>query len=136
DMSDNGKLVAFDETGEAGGETGGLYVRGTDGSPAVRLGDGRSPTLSPDGTRALGLSPALKRALIELPTGAGESRTISTGEVQVHQAYFFPDGKHILEIGSTPGSHALRLWVQDSAGTAPRAITPEGVTVSYRSCIS
>jgi len=40
DISDDGRLVSFDETGEAGGETGGLYVRGTDGSPAVRLGDG------------------------------------------------------------------------------------------------
>ena len=30
DISDDGKLVSFDETGEAGGETGGLYVRGTE----------------------------------------------------------------------------------------------------------
>ena len=49
DMSDDGKLVSFDETGEAGGETGGLYVRRTDGSPAVRLGDGETPSLSRDG---------------------------------------------------------------------------------------
>jgi hypothetical protein len=50
DLSDDGTLVSFDETGEAGGETGGLYVRRTDGSPAVRLGDGRSPTFSPEGS--------------------------------------------------------------------------------------
>jgi Tol biopolymer transport system component len=136
DLSDDGKLVSFDETGEAGGETGGLYVRGTDGSPAVRLGDGRSPTLSPDGRWALALSSGVRRGLIELPTGAGESQTISPGEVQVHQAYFFPDGHHILDLGNAPGSHALRLWVQDSAETAPRPISPEGATISYRSCIS
>lgn len=136
DISDDGKLVSFDETGEAGGETGGLYVRGSDGSPAVRLGDGRTPTLSPDGKWVLALTPAVRRALIELPTGAGESRTISTGEVQVHHAYFFPDEQHILEVGSIPGSHGLKLWVQDVDKGAPRPVSPEGVSVSYRSCIS
>jgi hypothetical protein len=84
----------------------------------------------------LALSSGVRRGLIELPTGAGESHTISPGEVQVHQAYFFPDGHHILDLGNAPGSHALRLWVQDSAETAPRPISPEGATISYRSCIS
>jgi hypothetical protein len=69
DLSDDGTLVSFDETGEAGGETGGLYVRQTDGSPAVRLGDGRSPTFSPDGKWVLARSPAVRRGVIELPTG-------------------------------------------------------------------
>jgi len=128
--------VSFDETGEAGGETGGLYVRGTDGSPAVRLGDGRTPTLSPDGTRALALTAGARRGLMELPTGAGDSRTISTGNLQVHQAYFFPDAHHILELGNAPGKHALQLWVQDISENSPRAISPEGSTIAYRSCIS
>jgi Tol biopolymer transport system component len=136
DLSDDGKLVSFDETGEAGGETGGLYVRGTDGSPAVRLGDGRTPTLSPDGTRALALTAGARRGLMELPTGAGDSRTISTGNLQVHQAYFFPDAHHILELGNAPGKHALQLWVQDISEGSPRAISPEGSTIAYRSCIS
>jgi hypothetical protein len=136
DLSDDGKLVSFDETGEAGGETGGLYVRRTDGSPAVRLGDGRSPTLSPGGDWVLAVSFAVQRGILKLPTGAGESRTISTGDVQVHRAFFFPDARNILELGSAPGSHALRLWVQDSQQGPPRPISPEGVTVGYRSCIS
>lgn len=137
DLTDDGKLVSFDETGEAGGETGVLFVRSTDGSPAVRLSEGTGGTLSPDGKWVLGrsISP-LPHALLKLPTGAGESATISTGDVQVHLAFFFPDGKHILELGSATGSHALRLWVQDSDGGAPRAISPEGISLAYRSCIS
>ena len=102
----------------------------------MRLGDGRTPTLSPDGKWALALTPSLQRGLIVLPTGAGESKTISTGDVQVHQAFFFPDARHILEVGSARDSHALRLWIQDTQGGAPRAFSPEGVTLSYRSCIS
>ncbi len=136
DLSDDGKLVSFDETGEAGGETGGIYVRRTDGSPAVRLGDGRSPTLSPDGKWVLALTPSLERGVVKLPTGAGESRTISTGNIRVHQVWFFPDGRHILEVASARDSHALQLWTQDLEGGSPHAFTPEGVTISYRTCIS
>jgi serine/threonine protein kinase/Tol biopolymer transport system component len=136
DISDDGKLISFDETGEAGGETGAIYVRGSDGSAAVRLGDGRSPSLSPDGKRVLASNFPRRRDLVELPTGAGESRTIATGDVQVHQAYFFPDGRHILEIGSTSAGHGLRLWVQDSQGGAPKSISPEGISLRYRGAIS
>jgi hypothetical protein len=135
DITDDGKLVSFDETGEAGGETGEIYVRGTDGSPAVRLSDGSAPTLSPDGKWVLGRTFNLQHAILELPTGAGESRTIQTGDVQVHQVFFFPDSRHILENGNQEG-HGLRLWVQDLQGGAPQPISPEGVSVGYRSCIS
>jgi hypothetical protein len=136
DLSDDGKLVSFDETGEAGGETGEIFVRATDGSPAVRLSDGAAGTLSPDGKWVLGRSFSLPHAILKLPTGAGESATISTGNIQVHLAFFFPNGKDILELGGATGSHALRLWVQDSEGGVPRAISPEGVNLAYRSCIS
>ena len=138
DLSDDGKLVSFDETGEAGGETGAIYVRGTDGSPAVRLGDGRSPSLSPDGKRVLALtSSGGRRTLVELPTGAGESRTIPTGNLQVHQAFFFPDGKRILLMGNVPDGHGLRLWVVDpDSGGNPKPISPEGTRTSSRTIYS
>jgi Tol biopolymer transport system component len=135
DLSDDGKVVPFDETGEAGGETGAVYVRSTDGSPAIRLGDGRTPTISPDGKWVLALTPSAKRGLMELPTGAGESRAIATGDIQVQQAFFFPDAQHILEIGSQAG-RGLRLWVQDVVGNAPQAVSPEGTMLRRRQCIS
>jgi hypothetical protein len=136
DMSDDGKLLSLDETGEAGGETGVVYVRGSNGSPAVRLGDGRSPTLSPDGKWVLARSSGAGREVTELPTGAGESRTISTGEVHVIFAFFFPDARHILEVGNQSG-RGLRLWVQDTqGGGVPQPISPEGTSVRYRGCIS
>jgi Tol biopolymer transport system component len=136
DISNDGRLVSFDETGEAGGETGGLYVRPTDGSPAVRLGDGVSPTLSPDGKWVVALGPGPRRNVILLPVGAGESRTISTGDVQVHFLFFFPDSQHLLETGSASGNNGLRLWVQDIENGTPRPISPEGVTFRYRGAIA
>jgi len=138
DISDDGQLISFDETGEAGGDSGALYVRGSNGSAPVRLGDGVSPTLSPDGKRALAMAPAKdgRRYLVEVPTGAGDSHPIPTGNVSVNQAFFFPDARRILEIGSSPDDHALRLWVQDGPDAAPRPISPEGVLFHYRGCIS
>ncbi len=52
-MSADGKLLLFDESGEGGGASGGVYLRGTDGSPAVRLGDGVAIALSPDSEWAM-----------------------------------------------------------------------------------
>ena len=72
---------------------------------------------------------------MELPTGAGESRAISTGDVQVHQAFFLPDTHHILMLGNQSG-HGLRLWVQDADASTPQPISPEGTLVRRRQAIS
>jgi serine/threonine protein kinase/Tol biopolymer transport system component len=138
DLSDDGNLVSFDETGEAGGETGAMYFRRMDGSPAVRLGDGLGPSLSPDGKWVLAMVPGPdgRRKLIEVPTGAGETRAISTGDVSVNVAYFFPDMRHILLLGNAAGSRGMRLWVQDLDGGAPQPISPEGARTRRRGSIS
>jgi eukaryotic-like serine/threonine-protein kinase len=138
DLSDDGKIVSFDETGEAGGETGAFYIRPTDGSPAVRLGDGTGPSLSPDGKWVLAMTPGSdgKRHLAEFPTGAGESRPIDTGDVQVNQAYFFPDAHRVLLIGNRAGEHATRMYVHDLNGGSPRPVGPEGAAFRYRASIS
>jgi hypothetical protein len=129
DISADGKIVAFDETGEAGEDTGAFYIRGMDGSSAIRLGNGVVPSLSPDGKSVLAMVPGEKgtRKLMELPTGAGDSRVIATGTVQVQGAHFFPGGKKILEIGNDAGANGQRLWVQDANGGPPKSISPEGV---------
>jgi eukaryotic-like serine/threonine-protein kinase len=138
DISDDGKVVSFDETGEAGGETGAIYIRPTDGSPATRLGDGVGPTLSPDGkwVMALAVGSDGKRRLTKFPTGAGESRLIDTGDVDVHLAFFFPDGHRVLELGNRSGEKGQRMYVQDLNGGAPRPLGPEGVSFRYRGSIS
>src|ERR1700683_251850 len=138
DLSDDGAIVSFDETGEAAGESGAMYVRRRGGSPAVRLGDGLGPSLSPDGKLVLAMVPTTdnRRTLVVVPTGAGDTRTISTAGVQVNAAYFFPDTRHILLLGSIAGGRGLRLWVQDLDGGAPRPFSPEGVRTRRRGAIS
>jgi serine/threonine protein kinase len=138
DITDDGKMVAFDESGEAGEDTGAFYVRGTNGAPAVRLGNGLTPSMTRDGKRVLAMIPAPsgKRTLMELPTGAGESRTIPTGDVQVQGAYYFADGKRILEIGNAAGANGQRLWIQDGHDGTPKPLSPEGVDSRLTGTIS
>ena len=51
DVTPDGQMILFDETGEGGGPGYSVYVRKADGSPAVRLGRGVGATLSRRPTR-------------------------------------------------------------------------------------
>ena len=47
-ISADGEMVAFDDSGEAVGQKDYVYLRGIRGTPAVRLGEGRPWSISPD----------------------------------------------------------------------------------------
>jgi Tol biopolymer transport system component len=53
DISADGSTVLFDESGFGGGQNYSVFIRKTDGSPAVRLGEGNAQALSPDGKWAI-----------------------------------------------------------------------------------
>ncbi len=130
DMSGDGRTVLFTEGGRAGGATYGAYMRKTDGSPAVRLGDGDAAALSADGKWAITLSNGSPQQLILQPTGAGVPRPVTDDAIGHLKARWFADGSRIAFAGHEPG-HGVRLFVQALAGGAPRAITPEGVGVDF-----
>ena len=125
-MSADGKKILFSEAGEGGGAGYSVYIRGTDGSPAVRLGEGSSQDLSPDGEWALAIvHPASDPQLVAYPTGAGEKKVFSKEGLSVQGASFMPDGKQILMTASEPG-HRPRNYLRGMDGSKPRAVTPEG----------
>jgi Tol biopolymer transport system component/predicted Ser/Thr protein kinase len=129
DLSVDGKKLFFTESGEAGGENYSAYLRGTDGSPAIRLGDGVGFALSPDGRWALAGLPKPPVQFTLLPTGAGESRALTHDQINRMDARWFPDGKHVLFSADEPGK-GVRLYVQDIEGGTPKPITNEGVNGS------
>ena len=129
DLSLDGKKLLFTESGEAGGENYSTYLRGTDGSPAVRLGDGVSFALSPDQRWVLSGLPKPPVQFNLLPTGAGESRELTHDQINRLWACWFPDGKRVLFSGDEPGK-GVRLYVQDMSGGQAKAITNEGVNGS------
>src|SRR5215471_2893323 len=132
DFSPDGKTILIHDTGEGAGINYAVYLRRTDGSSAVRLGDGDGPKLSPDGkwTTATFFAPP---QLELLPTGAGEARTLERGPIEQYgkRSGWFPDGKQIVFEGREPGRE-WRLYVQSIEGGSPRPITPEGTTGSSR----
>jgi Tol biopolymer transport system component len=124
DMSADGKTIVFSETGEAVGTNYSLYLRKTDGSPAVRLGEGNGGFLSPDGQWVLAaVHSPLK--LVIIPTGVGETRQLADENSGIFDARWLPDGKSIVYSAAEPG-HGPRTYVRDIQGGAPRPLTPEG----------
>jgi len=130
DLSPDGKTLLFGEVGEAGGATYGIYIRGTDGSPAVRLGDGNPQGFSPDGNWVLAITHDTPEQLFLLPIKAGAPRVITNDAIDRFTAAWLPDGKQVVFTGSEPG-HGPRLYVQDLEGGKPRAISAEGPAASF-----
>jgi Tol biopolymer transport system component len=135
DLSSDGKILLFDETGEAGGATHSVYIRKTDGSPAIRLGDGVAMSLSPDGKWALAIRSASRPSQMYLyPTGAGEPRQITHDTINHQWGTWLPDNQRIMFSGNESGQ-PHRLYIQDVSGGAARPIAPAGV-VAYGSPVS
>jgi WD40 repeat protein len=125
DVSEDGKLMMFIEAGEAGGGDYAVFTREVNGASAVRLGQGSARTLSPDGKWALVLRQNMSVPdFVLLPTGVGQQRALSTGNVIPNFGQFFPDSKRLLFDGHEPG-HASRVYVMNVDGGQPRPITPE-----------
>jgi Tol biopolymer transport system component len=131
DLSPDGKLLLFDESGEAGGELGAIYLRKMDGSPPVRLGDGTGCSLSADLKWALTVpSPAqLGNEFVFLPTGTGTPRSITATQTTVQWANLLPNGEQILFSGNELG-HPPRIYLQDVPDGKARPVTPEGVVLT------
>jgi Tol biopolymer transport system component len=126
DLSPDGKTVLFFEGGEAGGLGYVPYLRKTDGSPAIRLGEGNSQGLSPDGRWALCIvHSATDAALVAVPTGVGETRSFPKDGLHPLVADWFPDGKRILMTATEP-NRGMRLYVRDFGEGKPRPLSPEG----------
>jgi eukaryotic-like serine/threonine-protein kinase len=122
---DGGTLLFSEESGSVGLNYS-TCLRSTDGGDVVRLGEGSSMDLSPDGQWALASIPTSPQTLVLYPTGVGEPRRLERGTLTSHEdGQFLPDGRRILVSGSETG-RAVRCWVQDLAGGKPRAVTPEG----------
>jgi len=126
DVSPDGSTIALSVQREAAGTGYAVYLRRTDGSPAVRLGEGLPMQFSPDGKWVLTKNlPTPAPQLLLLPTGSGQPRTLTMDSIAHHFAALLPDEKRILFEGNEPG-RARRNWIQDVAGGKPLPITPEG----------
>jgi hypothetical protein len=80
-----------------------VYVRRTDGAPALAIGEGIPAGLSEDASTALVIAPD-RRSLSLVSTGGGQPRPVAIGDLTpIGKAVLFGDGKRVLVAVSRPG---------------------------------
>jgi hypothetical protein len=126
DLTRDGTTILFDETGEGGGEPHAIYVRGMDGSPATRLGDGIAMEFSPDGRTVLGLRGGRSTRVLLMPMGAGSSEGFEIADLDTHIAGWFPDGRH-LWLGGSRGDEGMRIYRARTDGGELTPLTEPGL---------
>jgi Tol biopolymer transport system component len=125
DVSRDGRKVLFEEDGDGGGPKYTVFVRDTDGSPPVRIGNGTGAAISPDDKWVI-TRPAKEGALFVVPTGAGETRQLTHDNISYDSVRYLPDGKQLLASGIEAG-HGARDYLIDLTNGNAKPITPEGI---------
>lgn len=128
DISPDGRRILFRETGVGGGPRMSAYLRGTDGSAAVRLGDGIARALSRDGRWAIVQAAFDSPHLDVMPTGPGQARRIERPGWRFLGARWLGMGQQLL-VRAQEGNGPARLYVLDPEGATTRAVTPDDLPV-------
>jgi eukaryotic-like serine/threonine-protein kinase len=126
ELSADGQRLLFDEEGVGGGGNYSVYLRKVAEDSAVRLGDGESVALSPDGKWVLALTMSSPAQFILLPSGAGDAQQITHDRLYHSWARWLPDSQGIVFTAKQEG-HGARLYVQKSITAQATAISPEGI---------
>ena len=134
-LSNDRRALAFTDLNETAGKNYAVALRDLASERTVRLGEGASFGVSPDGRWAGGLVPT--QDLMLYPTGAGQPVHLSRGPIETYTgndvfAEWFPDSAAILVCGYEKGK-APRCYKQNISGGAPEAVTPEGVRQAWLS---
>jgi eukaryotic-like serine/threonine-protein kinase len=126
ELSNDAQSIVFVELSNGQGRNSAIYLRKTDGSPAIQLGYGNRPSLSPDGKWVACIHHEADRStLMLLPTGPGESQFPKIDGMHFDGVEWFPDNKKILFTGNETG-HEMRTWTYDLQTNKTRPLTPEG----------
>jgi eukaryotic-like serine/threonine-protein kinase len=128
-LSRDGSIVSFTDQSSRGGNDYSVYVRKTDGSPAVKISSGEfASDMSPDGKSVLlfRADDPQQRAQI-VPIGAGQPTTLHWDGFVPNWGDWFPDGQHILLLGSTSTDSTIRTYMTDRSGATPKLISKYNV---------
>ncbi len=124
-VSRDGQWAVLEEDGEGGGAQYTVFLRKTDGSPAIRLGPGLGLDISPDGKWVASSAVNQPSPTVLLPTGAGQPMPLADGQLfHSNNLRFLPDGKGVIMVATETGK-APRTYVLMRDGSAPRAFGPE-----------
>lgn len=131
-LSRDGSFIVFEEQASAVQGKNTVFLRYTDGAPAIRMSEGRARgnPISPDG-QWLAIVTGTPPEFQLLPTGAGDSRTVRCDLAEITGWQFFPDGKRLLILGNHPGT-SKQLFELDLEGDGvARPLTDPVLTGSF-----
>ncbi len=130
DLSEDGKTMVFEEEGAGGGANYSVFVRNTDGSPAVKLGEGYALSMSPDGKYVASLLPSDFTHITLLPTGPGETKIIKIPGISFNNGLvrWFKDNNRFIFLGNQSGNQP-GWWFYEMSSAKLTPITNEGQTV-------
>jgi eukaryotic-like serine/threonine-protein kinase len=126
-LSSDGKTILF---ADGAGDEPAVYLRASDGSPAVRLGEGVPHGLSPDGAWVVATRPGSREWFL-LPTRAGTPRALPPGPIVRLETADWLDGSHLVLAGDEAGLPG-RIYVQDVVAGTIRPLTPGGHVLPRR----
>ena len=133
-LSADGSTLVFTETAEGGGPARGVFLRKVGAESAIRLGDGKACSLSPDEKWVLSLLPGPPPELVLLPTGAGAARKIALPGLTIVWGFILPDGRRSFVRASEPGK-PIGIWILPLEEGKPRLVLPE-MSEEYRAASS
>jgi hypothetical protein len=119
DISADGEMVTFSESGEAVAGKAYAYVRSIRGTPAVRLGEGRPWAISPDKKWVVVTTESVPPQLGLLPIGPGEPRRYPPMKDSLDVAKFLGDGKRIMFFRQEGNSKRMYLMSLDTEEITP-----------------
>jgi len=126
-LAANGGQMLFSETLEAENPHYATYLRGFDGSAAIRLGEGAGLRLSRDGERVLAATHQGRQGLVIYPVGFGEPRELPLpGIERPLWADFHPDGAHLLVVGGS-AERPSSLYLAPIAGGPAQLLWDEPI---------
>ena len=137
-ISADGRTVLLLENGDTAAAQTPFYLRKTDGSPAVKLGEGDARDLSPDGKWVL-LRSDDGTGLSLVPTGPGDAVKLQTpGVERIDNAIFLDDGRAVALFARESGkgqqgaSYLLEIpagkprKIANGYGLVGKAVSPDG----------
>ena len=134
-ISEDGRMILADVTGASGGPHGSIYLRRTDGSAPVRLGEGKAFGFSPNGQWLTGYTTedGVRRRFVLLPTGTGEEKQVSIPGLEKQSGLivgWLPGDQNYLVEGQAAGSakNGWQLFAWDAVRGTLRAVSPQGMS--------
>jgi len=130
-LTSDGSMFLFTDQSVHAGQDYAVYVRKTDGSPAVKIGGGGyGSDISPDGKWALIVLGDDPQGRIQVvPVGPGEAKALHWDGFHPLWASWCPDGSHIMMFAVQDGK-GTRAFLTDAAGSVPKQLSIGEINVA------